>query len=146
MYSAPMERYLALPSNSKRRDVVADTQKPRKWGVLILFASTTTLLCCALPILLVSLGMGAVVASIYGDYFPWLQWFGRNEEITFSTTALILLIAGWVLYRPGRTCPADPELAKACNTAHKWNTRFYWASVAIWCIGAFAAFVMPLFV
>lgn len=121
-----------------------EVKKPRKWGVWILFASATTLLCCALPILLVSLGMGAVAASLYGEYFPWLQWFGRNEAITFGATALILLIAGWALYRPDRTCPADPELAKACNTTHKWNIRFFWGSVIIWNIGAFAAFVLPI--
>ncbi|MDQ7050407.1 MAG: hypothetical protein Q9M92_13100 [Enterobacterales bacterium] len=49
---------------------------PKKWGVIILFTSSATLLCCALPILLVSLGMGAVVASLYGEYLPWLRWFG----------------------------------------------------------------------
>ena len=122
-----------------------EIKKPRKWGVLILFASVPTLLCCALPILLVSLGMGSVVASLYGDYFPWLRWFGLHEHITFGVTAAILLVAGWTIYRPGRTCPADPELAKACNSAHKWNVRFYWGAVIIWCIGAFSAFVMPLF-
>jgi len=124
---------------------VPDTPKPRKWGALVLFASTTTLLCCALPILLVSLGMGAVAASLYGDYFPWLQWFGFHSGITFGVTAAILLLAGWVIYRPGRTCPADAELDKQCNSAHKWNIRFLWGSVAVWCIGAFSAFILPYF-
>jgi hypothetical protein len=130
--------------NKRKKAVVIDKiKKPRKWGVWILFASTTTLLCCALPILLVSLGLGAVAASLYGDYFPWLQWFGRNEAITFGVTALILFIAGWTLYRPGRTCPADTELAALCNKAHRWNVRFYWGSVLIWCIGFTAAFLLP---
>lgn len=118
-------------------------KKPGKWGVLVLFSSIPTLLCCALPILLVSIGMGSVVAAIYGDYFPWLRWFGLHENITFGTTALILVLAGWAIYRLGRTCPADPELAVACNAAHKWNIRFYWAAVVIWCVGFFAAFVLP---
>jgi len=119
-------------------------KKPKKWGVWVLFASTATLLCCALPILLVSLGLGAVAASLYGEYFPWLQWFGRNEHITFGGTALILIIAGWALYRPGRACPADPELGMLCAKAHKWNIRFFWGSVVIWCIGFIAAFLLPL--
>lgn len=121
-------------------------QKPRKWGVLILFTSTTTLLCCALPILLVSLGMGSVVAALYGDYMPFLQWFGRNSLITFGVTAFILVVAGWLIYRSGRTCPTDPKLAEACDAAHKWNLRFFWISVVIWGVGAFAAFVLPFFV
>jgi len=123
---------------------VPEQGKPRKWGWLVLFASVPTLLCCALPILLVSLGMGAVVASVYGEYFPFLRWFGLHEKTTFGVTALILLAAGWALYRPGRACPADPELAKQCASAHTWNVRLYWASVAIWCIGFTAAFVLPL--
>ena len=120
-------------------------EKPRKWGVLILFSSVPTLLCCALPIFLVSLGMGSVVASIYGDYLPWLRWFGFHENITFGITATILIIAGWAIYRPNRVCPADAELAKACNSAHKWNIRFFWGAVIIWCIGAFATFILPMF-
>jgi len=118
--------------------------KPRKWGVLLLFISIPTLLCCALPILFVSLGVGSVVALLYGEYFPFLQWFGRNTHITFGVTALILLVAGWALYRPDRTCPIDPWLSDVCNAAHKWNLRFFWSSVAIWCISAFTAFLLPL--
>ncbi len=119
-------------------------KKPRKWGILVLFASVPTLLCCAQPILLVSLGMGSVVASIYGEHLPFLRWFGLHEGITFGITAFILIVAGWSLYRSGRTCPADPELAAACNSTHKWNVGFYWGAVGIWCIGAFSAFVLPI--
>jgi len=123
--------------------VASETIKPRKWGVWILFASVPTLLCCALPILLVSLGMGSVAAAIYGKYFPFLRWFGFHENLTFGFTAFILLIAGWTLYRSGRTCPSEPALAALCNKAHNWNVTFYWGSVVIWCIGFVAAYVLP---
>lgn len=118
--------------------------KPRKWGVWILFASVPTLLCCALPVVLVSLGMGSVVVSLYGENLPFLQWFGMNEPITFGVTAVILAIAAWFIYRPGRTCPTDPDLAQACQSANRWNHRFYWGAVTIWCIGAFFAFLLPI--
>ncbi len=121
------------------------TGKPRKWGVLILFASTTTLICCALPIVLVSIGLGSVVASIYGEHLPFLRWFGLHDHFVFGITSLILCVGAWTLFRPGRMCPTDPELAKACNTAHIWNVRFLKAAVLIWCVGAFATFIMPLF-
>lgn len=119
--------------------------KPRKWGILLLFTSFPTLLCCALPILMVSLGMGSVVASIYGEYIPFLRWFGLHENITFGITALILIIAGWILYRPGRICPSDPELGALCSEAHKWNIWFYWGSVAIWYVGFTTAYLLPFF-
>ena len=117
-----------------------------KWGSLMLFVSIPTLLCCALPILLVGLGMGPVVASLYGEHLPFLQWFGHNQHITFSATALILTIAGWVLYYPSRTCPADSKLAMICNTTRIWNVRFYWSAIVIWCIGFSTAFIFPIFI
>jgi len=127
-------------------NLTVNSTKPRKWGVLILFTSSATLLCCALPILLVSLGMGAAGAALYGDYMPWLRWFGLHEGLTFGVTAAILVTASWFLFKSGRACPADPKLAAACNHAHKWNIRFFLGSVVVWCIGAFAAFILPLFV
>lgn len=124
---------------------MSDIKKPRKWGVLILFASTTTLLCCALPIVLVSLGMGAVVASVYGEHLPFLGLLGLHKDWTFNLTAGVLVLAGWLLYRPGRACPADIELAKACASAHKWNIRLYWLSVAVWCFGFVTAYMYAPF-
>jgi mercuric ion transport protein len=35
--------------------------KPRSWSWLLLFTTSGTLLCCALPITLVTLGLGASV-------------------------------------------------------------------------------------
>jgi len=122
---------------------VTEIKKPTKWGVLVLFTSISTLLCCALPILLVSLGMGAVVASLASSV-PFLITLSQYKAWTFSMTAIILVSACWVLYRPGRVCPADPEYARLCNNAHKWNTRFFWIATTIWCIGSFAAFILPL--
>lgn len=129
----------------KRALAVDDvSSKPRIWGVLVLFASVPTLLCCALPILLVSLGMGSLVASIYGEYLPFLRWFGLHEQITFGTTAAILLVAAWTLFRPGRSCPVDCELAARCQQARKWNLGFFWGAIVIWSVGAFSAFILPV--
>ena len=115
----------------------------KKWSWLVLFTSISTLLCCALPILLVSLGMGAVVASM-ASTLPWLITLSQYKTWTFSITFIILLLAGYALYRKGRSCPIDPELAKLCATADKWNKRIYLASVIIWIIGFFAAYILPL--
>ena len=115
--------------------------KPRQWGWLILFTSSATLVCCVIPIILVSLGMGAVVASMYGS-LPFLSFLGLHKDWTFIITALILSLAAWALYRPGRACPTDAAMAKACTSAYKWNTRLLWISIAFWCIGFFAAYLL----
>ena len=115
----------------------------KKWSALLLLSSSTTLLCCALPILLVSLGFGSVVASIYSDYLPWLRWFGLHERLTFGITAVILIVASWLVFRKNRVCPTEPKLAEACEKAHRSNLKIVIISVVIWFVGAYAAFVMP---
>ncbi|HIF52086.1 MAG TPA: hypothetical protein EYQ42_11280 [Thiotrichaceae bacterium] len=111
-----------------------------KWGWIILFASTGTLLCCALPIILVSLGLGAVVAAIASNV-PFLITLSLYKSWIFSVSGLLLLASGWLLYRSGRTCPTDPEIAALCTKAHQWNCRLYWISAGIWCVGFFFAYI-----
>lgn len=116
----------------------------KRFGWVLLFASMGTLLCCALPILLVSLGLGAVVASTV-TAIPWLVPLSANKIWVFAGSGLLLLFSGWMLYRPGRSCPTDPELARLCERAQIWNRRIYWASVAIWGTGFFFAYLfLPL--
>ena len=45
---------------------------------LSLFASTSTLLCCALPALLITLGAGAVMAGLTAA-FPGIMWLSANK-------------------------------------------------------------------
>lgn len=122
-----------------------DDIKPEKrgWTALVLLTSTGTLLCCALPILLVSLGLGTVVASM-ASTLPFLITLSLYKEWLFTGTAVLLGLTAWLLFRPGRACPADPELAAACDTAHRWNVRVFGLSTAIWCIGFFTAYILPL--
>ena len=116
----------------------------RKWGWLILFASTTTLVCCALPIILVTLGMGAVSAALFSS-LPFLADLARHKAWFFSGSFILLALAAWALYRPGRTCPADPVLAGRCEAADKWNRRLVWGSASIWLVGFAAAYLaLPL--
>lgn len=116
----------------------------KRFGWVLLFASMGTLLCCALPILLVSLGLGAVVASMATN-LPWLITLSANKLWVFGGSAALLALGGWALYRPGQSCPTDPELARLCERAQIWNRRVYWAAVAIWVVGFFFAYLfLPL--
>ena len=109
-----------------------------------LFLSTGTLLCCALPILLVSLGLGAAVAGMIGAA-PWLVILSQHKVWLFAGTFLLLAGGGWVVYRPGRACPTDRELARACAVADRWNRRVWWFALSIWAIGTFMAYLwLPL--
>ena len=109
-----------------------------------LFASSGTLICCALPILLVILGMGATVAAL-SSAFPFLIVLSQHKIWVFILSGLMLVLSAWFIYRPDRSCPTDPQQAKICNTIKVWNTRIYWFSIIIWSTGFFAAFLaLPL--
>ncbi len=118
---------------------------PRKWAWLVLFTSATTLVCCALPILLVTLGLGAVSASLFAN-LPILVTLAQYKAWMFAGSGAVLMLTAWLLFRPGRACPADPDLAKQCDRAHRWNTRFFWASGVIWLVGFAAAYLaLPIY-
>lgn len=111
---------------------------------LTLFASTGTLICCALPITLVTLGMGATVAALTSSS-PLLIALSQHKIWIFLISGALLAFSGWLLFRPGRACPADPELGRLCSRAQAWNRRVYWGATIIWSIGFFAAYLaLPL--
>jgi len=115
----------------------------KRLNLLALFASTGTLVCCALPITLVSLGMGATVISLTSS-FPFLMTLSEHKLWVFVLSGL-LLFAGWFVYKRERACPVEPALAELCQRTQKWNRRMLWVSVGIWSIGFFAAFLaLPL--
>lgn len=118
------------------------SSKPKTWSWLLLFTTSGTLICCAIPITLVSLGMGATVASMAATA-PWLVALSMHKGWVFGLSAGLIALSAWSVYRPGRACPIDPELAAACARADKWNRRFIWFSAVMWSIGFLAAFVLP---
>jgi mercuric ion transport protein len=111
---------------------------------LTLFASSGTLICCALPIILVTLGLGAIVAALTSS-FPFLITIAQHKTWVFAGSGALLLLSGWLMFRPGRTCPADQELGRLCDQTQVWNRRIYWTSATLWVIGFFAAYLaLPL--
>lgn len=109
-----------------------------------LFASTGTLVCCALPIILVTFGMGATVAALTRS-IPFLITLSQHKVWVFAGSAVMLALCGWMIYRPGRSCPLDLELGALCDSTRVWNRRIYWTSVVLWGLGFFAAFLaLPL--
>ncbi len=119
---------------------VDEIRTPRRWAWLVLFASSTTLICCALPILLVSVGLGAVSAALFAN-LPFLVTLAKYKAWMFGASGGVLALSAWLLFRSGRTCPADPDLAEQCETAYRWNVRLLWVSVGIWVIGFVAAYL-----
>jgi len=109
--------------------------------IFTLFTTSGTLLCCALPIIFVTLGMGATVVAMTST-FPFLITLTQYKIWVFVFSGCMLLVSGWLMLRPGRYCPTDKALSLACNKAFRLNKRIYWSSVVIWSIGFFAAYIL----
>lgn len=122
-----------------------ETTTLRRWAWLVFFTSSTTLICCALPILLVSIGLGAVSASLFAN-LPLLVTLAQYKAWMFAASGAVLTLTAWLLFRPGRACPTNPELAEQCEKVHRWNTRFFWVSVGIWGVGFATAYLaLPIY-
>lgn len=107
---------------------------------LSLFTSLGTLLCCALPALLVTLGMGAVMAGLISTA-PWLTALSKHKEIVFGV-AFLLLSAATIMQWLARNapCPADPKKARSCAQLRKASWIILGLSWALLLIGFFFAF------
>lgn len=112
-------------------------------SVLSLFASSGTLVCCALPALLVALGAGTVLASLVSAV-PQLVWLSEHKEGLFIGAGLMLAASGGLQWR-NRTapCPVDPAQRNACLRTRKVSAVVYGISVAIYLVGGWFAFVLP---
>ncbi len=118
----------------------------QKVNVLSLFTSGSTLICCALPATLVAIGSAATLTALVGS-FPQLIWLSEHKSLVFGLAGSMLVIAGYLQWQTRNApCPADPVLAAVCAKTRKNALKIYWISVGIFSVGAFFAFVAPLFV
>ena len=115
---------------------------------LSLFTSLGTLLCCALPSMLVLFGLGATVASVVSAA-PWLVNFSNHKNWTFAGAG-VLIVANivyvyWIAPRlKVQECAAGDDV---CGTASRFSTTVLWISAGLYAIGVFVAYVLgPIFV
>lgn len=120
-------------SNNLYKQTIAPT--------LSLFTSVGTLLCCALPSLLVTLGMGAALAG-FVSAVPWITAISDYKAYVFVGAGVMLALSTYLQWR-GRhaPCPADPAKAKACSRLRKISWGILGFSILIYLIGFFFAFL-----
>ena len=108
-----------------------------------LFASSSTLICCALPSLFVVLGAGASFASLL-TVFPFLITLSQ-DKVAISLAALAgITLAGWLHYITARMpCPADPELGRECLKARRQGRYIYLGSVSLFCFATVFTYIVP---
>ena len=109
---------------------------------LTILSSFSTLLCCALPALLVSIGAGAALASVIAAV-PQLVWLSVHKIPLFAFAGIMLVVSGISAYRNRHApCPADPAQAASCIRLRHWSTRIFYFSAVLYAIGFFFAFLL----
>lgn len=108
-----------------------------------LFTSLGTLLCCALPSLLVLFGLGAAVASML-SFLPWLVTLSRHKQWTFAVSGLLIALGFANMYfiaphLKAKTCGLGDA---ACDDASRGARIVLWVSGAIYGVGFFVAYVL----
>ena len=121
------------------------TEMPGRWvAFLSLFTSTGTLICCALPAMLVALGAGAALSTLISAV-PGLVWISEYKEAVFVFAGIMLTVSGWLQWRSRfAPCPVDAAQRNACLSIRRSSAMVYGASVLVFMVGGFFAFVLPL--
>jgi hypothetical protein len=124
-------------------DGIAESRTGLWASALSLFASSSTLVCCALPALLVALGAGAALSSLV-SVFPQLVWLSEHKLELFLFAGVALAASGWLQWRNrAAPCPTDPALRNACLRTRKTSWRVYLFSLLVYGVGGWFAFVQP---
>ncbi len=109
-----------------------------------LFTSAGTLLCCALPSLLVLAGLGASVASTLSA-LPWLVALSRHKQWTFIVSGALIALSFVNMYYFAprwRAQACAPGNSTACEDASRLSKVMLWLSAAMYGAGFFVAYVL----
>jgi hypothetical protein len=124
-------------------DGISESRSSFWTSVASLFATSGTLVCCAIPALLVTLGAGAALSSLVA-IFPQVVWLSEHKEGVFATAGLMMAGSGVLQWRNRNApCPTDLALRDACLKTRKVSMLVYTISVVFYLIGGWFAFVQP---
>lgn len=108
---------------------------------LALFGSFSTLFCCALPALFVSLGAGAALIGLVSAV-PQLIWVSAHKIPLFIFAGVMLTISGVSRYiSRNAPCPMDAGEAKACKRLRRIGFGVFCCSLALYATGFYFAFI-----
>jgi hypothetical protein len=108
-----------------------------------LLTSVTTLVCCVLPAVLVTLGAGAAVVGLV-NAVPQLIWLSERKGLVFGMATAMLAISGLALWRArSLPCPSDPRLAGACQRVRRFSNGMLITATVLVAVGAFVTFALP---
>jgi hypothetical protein len=122
----------------------ADGRSEQRQGIvsawLALLGGAGTLVCCALPALLVALGAGAALSSLVSAV-PQIVWLSEHKAEVFGLAVVLMALGGYVQWRNRHApCPLDPALRQACLRTRRWSLAIYGVALLLLIVGAWFAF------
>jgi len=110
---------------------------------LSLFASSSTLICCALPALFIVLGAGASFANLI-VIFPFLITLSKYKLLITLFAFFSILVGGYINYKTYfLPCPTDPNLGRVCMRTRKRSRLIYYISVIIFLFASIFTYIIP---
>lgn len=103
-----------------------------------LFSSFATLFCCALPALLILLGLSVTSVLVFFTAIPGWQNVGEYELWLFLVSGTLLALGFYFAYfrqglSQGEVCEIPTGAHEsACSTATRWNRRILWFSLFLY--------------
>ena len=108
---------------------------------LALFGSASTLLCCALPALLISIGAGAVLAGLTSA-IPGMIWLSGHKNILFVLSGGLMAASTLLCWQQRHApCPIDPIKAAACARLRRINAWLLSGAWVAYLTGLFFAYI-----
>ena len=108
---------------------------------LTLFTSFGTLVCCALPALMITLGMGTTLVSII-DVFPSITLISYYKKLIFIISGILITLGfAFQIRSKNILCPVDPVKANLCSKLRKISWIILFFSLIIYLIGFFFTFL-----
>ena len=134
-----------MTSTSASTSPESRAQRAAVLNYFSLFSSFSTLICCALPSVLVLFGLGTTVASLLSAA-PWLVSLSRHKVWTFSIAGALIAASFAMTYliaprlRRGEICESDDRTT--CGEVSKLSRIVLWGSALIYCGGFFVAYLL----
>tara|TARA_X000000368_G_C22889568_1_gene648977 strand:+ start:117 stop:560 length:444 start_codon:yes stop_codon:yes gene_type:complete len=139
-----MKQLKVLEINMKNNDSIQVLNNYQKINFFSLFASSGTIICCALPSLLVAVGAGASLSSFLGA-FPEIILISQYKEYVFLFAFISIIFAGIVQWKARNLpCPTNQKLAEHCKRSRKLSFYIYLLSVMLLSTGFVFTFILPM--
>jgi len=126
---------VSTPTSALSRNVIL--------SAATLLSSAGTLLCCAVPAILVALGAGAALAGLV-TAIPQLVWLSEHKPLVFGIAFALLIVSGsatW--YSRTLPCPTEPAAAQACRRLRRINAVLYSIALVSLVLGLTFALILP---